>query len=210
MRYVPLSSILDALESHPTSQSDTDDTKNPSQHLESQTRSPPGQSKSKDGTANVTPNANEHTFRLITAKRTFVLCAPSEEDEIKWLAAFRALLNRGRSTSINTSTATGTGGPSSPITETTPRLPLPLPTITQQPPTPSTLSSAGPEMGIPPVPTTPAISTSSGPPVLAEPVSGDLIGQGQGVGNRGRSATYTAKSAVADVVRRFRDEREGH
>lgn len=38
----------------------------------------------------------QHTFQVITPKRTFKLCAPTEEEEIKWLAALRALINRER------------------------------------------------------------------------------------------------------------------
>jgi hypothetical protein len=35
-----------------------------------------------------------HTFKIITTKRTLLLCAASEEDEIKWLGAVRALIAR--------------------------------------------------------------------------------------------------------------------
>lgn len=35
-----------------------------------------------------------HTFKIITTKRTLLLCAPTEEDEIKWLGAIRALIAR--------------------------------------------------------------------------------------------------------------------
>ncbi|KAF5376173.1 hypothetical protein D9757_009340 [Collybiopsis confluens] len=35
-----------------------------------------------------------HTFKIITSKRTLLLCAPTEEDEIKWLSAVRALIAR--------------------------------------------------------------------------------------------------------------------
>lgn len=56
-------------------------------------------------------HADDNTFRIVTAKRVFVLCAPSEEDEIKWLAAFRALLNRER----ERSSGGGGGGVMSPV-----------------------------------------------------------------------------------------------
>jgi hypothetical protein len=36
----------------------------------------------------------EHTFKIVTTKRTLLLCAPGEEDEIRWLSAVRALLAR--------------------------------------------------------------------------------------------------------------------
>lgn len=35
-----------------------------------------------------------HTFKIITTKRTLLLCAPSEDDEIKWMGAIRALIVR--------------------------------------------------------------------------------------------------------------------
>ncbi|KII85129.1 hypothetical protein PLICRDRAFT_45260 [Plicaturopsis crispa FD-325 SS-3] len=38
--------------------------------------------------------AGAHTFKIITTKRTLLLCAPSEEEEIKWLSAVRALIAR--------------------------------------------------------------------------------------------------------------------
>ena len=38
--------------------------------------------------------AGTHTFKVVTTKRTLLLCAPSEEEEIKWLSAIRALLAR--------------------------------------------------------------------------------------------------------------------
>jgi pleckstrin homology domain-containing family A member 1/2 len=38
--------------------------------------------------------SNTHTFKIVTTKRTLLVCAPSEEDEIKWLGAIRALIAR--------------------------------------------------------------------------------------------------------------------
>jgi hypothetical protein len=35
-----------------------------------------------------------HTFKIVTTKRTLLLCAPSEDDEIKWMGAIRALIAR--------------------------------------------------------------------------------------------------------------------
>lgn len=37
---------------------------------------------------------SKHTFKIVTTKRTLVLCAPSEEESIKWLSAVRALIAR--------------------------------------------------------------------------------------------------------------------
>ncbi|GFZ45406.1 hypothetical protein JCM24511_03132 [Saitozyma sp. JCM 24511] len=163
----------------------------------------------------------QNTFRLVTAKRTYVLCAPTEEDEIKWLAAFRALLQRERQA---TQPGTTTGLPvdavaaQSPTTESAPRLPMPphvLPTITAQPPTPAASTD-----GVGP---TPAQTTTSGPPVevgrseQSQSTSTNRGGAAGGAGSdgtttpgslggRGRSATYTAKSAVEEVTRRFHPE----
>lgn len=39
-------------------------------------------------------DAGTHTFKIVTTKRTLLLCAPSEEEEIKWLSAVRALIAR--------------------------------------------------------------------------------------------------------------------
>ncbi|KJA14379.1 hypothetical protein HYPSUDRAFT_208763 [Hypholoma sublateritium FD-334 SS-4] len=38
--------------------------------------------------------ANAHTFKIVTTKRTLLVCAPTEDDEIKWLGAIRALILR--------------------------------------------------------------------------------------------------------------------
>ncbi|QRV89935.1 pleckstrin homology domain-containing family A member 1 [Ceratobasidium sp. AG-Ba] len=53
---------------------------------------------SKGGGPSISPPTNtgdkEHIFKIITPKRAFLLCAPSEEEEIKWLSAVRALIAR--------------------------------------------------------------------------------------------------------------------
>jgi hypothetical protein len=36
----------------------------------------------------------QHTFKIVTTKRTLLLCAPGEDEEIKWLSAVRALIAR--------------------------------------------------------------------------------------------------------------------
>lgn len=36
----------------------------------------------------------EHCFKIITPKRTYLVCAPTEEDEIRWLAALQCLVAR--------------------------------------------------------------------------------------------------------------------
>lgn len=38
----------------------------------------------------------ENCFQIITPKRTYILCAPSEDEEIKWISAVKTLINRQR------------------------------------------------------------------------------------------------------------------
>ncbi len=38
----------------------------------------------------------ENCFQIITPKRTFILCAPGEDEEIKWISALKTLINRQR------------------------------------------------------------------------------------------------------------------
>ncbi|KAK0557712.1 hypothetical protein OC846_000279 [Tilletia horrida] len=40
--------------------------------------------------------SRENCFKIITPKRVYLVCAPSEEEEIKWLSALRALLSARR------------------------------------------------------------------------------------------------------------------
>jgi hypothetical protein len=127
-----------------------------------------------------------------------VLCAPSEEDEIKWLAAFRALLNREREKSSAgvgiAPMSPGEGGRSLSGG-------VNVPIITAQPPTPA---SSG--LDVSQLPPDSNVDRSSGmrdlgiSPPIATPIGS--------LGLRGRSATYVAKGAVADVVKRFHPERE--
>lgn len=83
-RSIPLAQILDALEydlpagrHHPGS---------------SHPASPPHPSS--HGGEEHDGAAGKHTFKIVTTKRTLLLCAPSEEEEIKWLSAVRALIAR--------------------------------------------------------------------------------------------------------------------
>lgn len=54
-----------------------------------------------------------HTFKVITPKRTLLLCAPSEEEEIRWLSAIRALIAR-RSGTVALSLSPSGGVPPAP------------------------------------------------------------------------------------------------
>ncbi|PCH39391.1 PH-domain-containing protein [Wolfiporia cocos MD-104 SS10] len=85
-REVPLSQILDALEYDlPPHRHGPTVSSPPS-------TSPPQASSSAADEADGTHG--RHTFKVVTTKRTLLLCAPSEEEEIKWLSAVRALIAR--------------------------------------------------------------------------------------------------------------------
>ncbi|KAI1797029.1 PH-domain-containing protein [Ganoderma leucocontextum] len=111
-RQIPLALIIDALEydlppnrSHPTISSPGP--QSPHQHHASS-------SAPEDGEA-----AGAHTFKVVTTKRTLLLCAPSEEEEIKWLSAIRALIARRSGQGVvpgepSSSSATSPGSGSTP------------------------------------------------------------------------------------------------
>ncbi|KAJ7096532.1 pleckstrin-like protein [Mycena belliarum] len=65
-----------------------------------------GQQGSGAAAAGAEDEAAAHTFKIVTTKRTLLLCAPSEEDEIKWLGAVRALLARRSGVGVGS----GSGG----------------------------------------------------------------------------------------------------
>lgn len=54
----------------------------------------------------------ENCFQIITPKRTFILCAPGEDEEIKWISALKTLITRQRN-----GQTPGLGGP--PVSPTT-------------------------------------------------------------------------------------------
>ncbi|TFY50316.1 hypothetical protein EVJ58_g11100 [Rhodofomes roseus] len=84
-RQVPLAQILDALEYDLPSH----------RHAPSSTvagsASPPQQFA---GIGDGDDTHGQNTFKIVTTKRTLLVCAPSEEEEIKWLSAVRALIAR--------------------------------------------------------------------------------------------------------------------
>ena len=107
-RQIPLSNILDAIEFEPVEPIGTDDSD--SDEAREMARSPTSPRKprhlhldrDRERTRTRTSGKGEkgtvvqHAFQVITPQRTFKLCAPSEEEEIKWVAALRALINRER------------------------------------------------------------------------------------------------------------------
>ncbi|GMK53830.1 hypothetical protein CspeluHIS016_0104160 [Cutaneotrichosporon spelunceum] len=190
LNFVPIKTILDVFSVEDADDDDVDvssDDSRPAQPVR-------GSSLRKQREATVQmPNLDQHIIRIVTNKRRFDLCAPSEEEEIQWIAAIRALVNRDRERR-QTVPANAVPAPLSP------RLGAPaalgsmsplgsIPTIAQQPPTP----------GIQP----PISPTTTTPPT-------GYVEQGQQraftpthIWNR--SATQTAKTAGSDVVRRFNE-----
>lgn len=64
----------------------------------------------------LTKKKQENCFKIITPKRTYVVCAPTEEEEIKWLSALQALLAHWRSVkgAGPDTTTNATSGPQQP------------------------------------------------------------------------------------------------
>lgn len=274
---IPLSSILDALEVlDPASDGNESDrlsahghthpVHSHSHHTFTHAQSPTSSSRQimrgrlgpVSTSTDIRPSKDdEHIFRLITAKRTFHLCAPTEEDEIKWLAAFRALLEQQRGERSASFNVGGSSAQSSqqaqaqaqPQPQPQPQAQagqgrrLSVPIITQQPPTPgqssfsldssvqdplttnTVLESPGPSSGVTPLSASPSASQTTPTATTTHSELRSQQSQPQDVpsaqsqvqvggmpsshtGQRPRSATYTAKSAVADVVRRFHAEKE--
>ncbi|CAO1615257.1 unnamed protein product [Sympodiomycopsis kandeliae] len=56
----------------------------------------------------------DNCFKILTPKRVFLLCAPTEEEEIKWLSALQALLTRSRGQQQRDEISTETKGQNPP------------------------------------------------------------------------------------------------
>lgn len=54
-------------------------------------------------------NGAKFTFKVITTKKTLLLCAPSEEEEVKWISAIRVLIARRKALSGEVGTAKDNG-----------------------------------------------------------------------------------------------------
>ncbi|TIB67738.1 PH-domain-containing protein [Wallemia mellicola] len=102
-RHIPLSKILDSLEAE--------------EHVSSP-----------EGT-----EQREHKFKVLTVKRTFILSAQSEEEEIRWLSALQTLLAHKRGLPVSDITASPMSSANNPQ-----YLGPPPPHVTTQPPTPQT------------------------------------------------------------------------
>lgn len=191
----------------------------------------------------------QHTFQVITPKRTFKLCAPTEEEEIKWLAALRALINRERGVTspgaapFSSGMSLGYGNqrqsslpPAVGITRASPRStsieipPATAPVVMGSPiaaATPcyeaSSLPTSQAHRGQPPIDqasyfppqgshaglaTSPSYGTLNSTRQVATPNLPPLVTTQHSP--RNRSATQSAKAAVAEVVRRFHPEISHH
>ncbi|BEJ07345.1 hypothetical protein CcaverHIS641_0406140 [Cutaneotrichosporon cavernicola] len=191
LNFVPIKTILDVFSVEDTDDDDIDDSSDDSRPAQP-TRGP-SLRKHREATVQMS-SLDQHIIRIVTNKRRFDLCAPSEEEEIKWIAAIRALVNRDREkrqpSSLNAASI-----PASLRSEAPAMLgsmappPLSIPTIAQQPPTPGSQ---------------PLTSPTNVTPLKAYAEQGQQRTFTPAHG-RSRSATQTAKNAVADVVRRFNE-----
>jgi len=104
-RQIPLAQLLDAMESAlPSLRSNTPQT--PSSFT-----APPIHTSTDERADD--PNGQNHTFKIVTTKRSILLCAPSEEEEIRWLSAVRALIARRSGGSTGAGKAPSEGGAAS-------------------------------------------------------------------------------------------------
>ncbi|KAF8525958.1 pleckstrin-like protein [Hysterangium stoloniferum] len=104
-RQIPLAQILDAMESALPSQ------RGNVPQTPSSITTPPVHTSTDDRGE---PYGQNHTFKIVTTKRSILLCAPSEEEEIRWLSAVRALIARrsGGSTTAGKSLGSESGAAS--------------------------------------------------------------------------------------------------
>lgn len=164
----------------------------------------PSTSQSSSGqlSSGVLPSADknyEHCFKIITPKRTYLVCAPSEEDEIKWLAALQCLVARKNqpqhaqsSSQMSNSTSTSTIATTAANANPPPVLAPPI----QSPPLTESRSS-GP-------PPTLRRGSSNAVAVAGDEETGRYTGH-----TRQRSVTDAARAAVREVERRYRPAAAG-
>ncbi|BGP19246.1 hypothetical protein JCM10213_007019 [Rhodosporidiobolus nylandii] len=180
-RQIPLTSILDAIEYDATA------------HSTSKTRNPLSPSSPGAGPSS-SASAPEHCFKIITPKRTYLCCAPSEEDEIKWLAALQCLVAR------RTQAVVMGASLSAPLSPPAPSL---APPAAQQPA--RSLSSPlepAPSLGAV-LSTSPPPAPSAGAATSAPKRSASQSSGSRPMHGRQRSITDAARQAVRDVEKRF-------
>ncbi|GAA6010838.1 hypothetical protein JCM10207_003952 [Rhodosporidiobolus poonsookiae] len=185
-RQIPMSSILDAIEYDSAAQQAS---KRPSHPL-SPTSPTFNPSSSESRTY-------DHCFKIITPKRTYLCCAPTEEDEIKWLAALQCLVARRTQAAVRGTTVPApapaasslSAGANQPPTRSL-STPVPAPTAAAN----DTLSAAAASA----VKRSPSQSQA-----LAGVLSGPTAAAPPPMHTRQRSVTDAARQAVRDVERRF-------
>ncbi|GAA5991047.1 hypothetical protein JCM11641_006601 [Rhodosporidiobolus odoratus] len=169
-RQIPLTSILDALEFSPGSTAKSRNPLSPSSPTQPTHHSASGA-------------GPEHCFKVITPKRTYLCCAPSEEDEIKWLAALQCLVAR------RTQAAAMGASLSTPLSP-------PIPAPAAQQPGRSFSNPVAVASAPPPAPSANAAKRTPSQSQSSPPGSRPLHG-------RQRSVTDAARQAVREVERRF-------
>ncbi|KAK4704922.1 hypothetical protein P7C70_g1284, partial [Phenoliferia sp. Uapishka_3] len=108
-RQIPLARILDAIEFDPTAPQPSSSSRRPLSSSGPLSPSSPASAPLpfEGGAKNY-----EHCFKIITPKRTYLVCAPSEEDEIAWLAALQCLVARKQGGGTTAAAPTATAMPS--------------------------------------------------------------------------------------------------
>ncbi|GAA5821724.1 hypothetical protein JCM11251_000989 [Rhodosporidiobolus azoricus] len=179
-RQIPLTSIIDAIEY------------DPSAHPSGAKRTNPLSPSSPTGNPSLpgvgdSSRSYEHCFKIITPKRTYLCCAPSEEDEIKWLAALQCLVaRRTQAAAMGASASAGPLTPSAPPTAAALAPPVPAAAASKTSSTPGDTT---------PTPKRTLSQSTTAPPPASRPVHG-----------RQRSVTDAARQAVKDVERRYRPQ----
>lgn len=128
----------------------------------------------------------DNTFKVITAKRTYILCAPDEEALIRWISAMRVLLQARRESGAAPSAAVPKLNPP-PIGR------IPATPSSTSPPSPSTSSVASfGAVQAAPNRTMPSIEAQLEEAHLVAPPTMQATG-------RQRSATDAAKSVLREL-----------
>ncbi|KAL8276112.1 hypothetical protein RQP46_011494 [Phenoliferia psychrophenolica] len=184
-RQIPLARILDAIEFDPSLERSPAPSRRPLSQSSALSPSSPAAALApafEGGAKNY-----EHCFKIITPKRTYLVCAPSEEDEIAWLAALQCLVARRQVASPPAPTATTMPSSSAPKRS--------LSTSSQGgEPQPQSLPSTAP------VPTATRPTTSGFEVKREASTTTAHVAHG-----RERSVTDAARAAVRDGVASFRE-----
>lgn len=193
-RRIPVAKILDAIEHNPASAS-SGQANPPSSPLTGHFNFPTAGGGFSD------TRAADNCFKIITSQRTYLVAAPTEEDEIRWLSALQCLLATRRS-SMNSPPQKQSDLPSGSQAVSPP----PSEATVQQN---QSLAAPNPANASPA--TTRRPSHGALPSITSALIAGDT---NPGVStvvettpNRQRSATDAAKASVRDVEHRYQASR---